>query len=66
MDILDNDLKFRVNTDVLETFKKKSKDLGKDHPVMIREIMTAFNEDRLKIVPTDAQKEGLKIYEGEK
>ncbi len=45
----------RVEEDSLETFKVKCKSLG-EYSDVIRDIITAFNEGRLKIKPTDGQK----------
>lgn len=47
----------------LGKFKTKSKAFGKPYQIMLREIIEAFNNDRLRITPTDEQKESLKIYQ---
>jgi hypothetical protein len=45
----------RVEEDDLDKFKKKCKPLGGFSDV-IRDIITALNEGRLRIKPTDGQK----------
>ena len=59
----DDNLAIRINKSDLDTFKTKSSDLGKPYQVMIREIVKAFNNDRIRIIPTNEQKESLKIYQ---
>jgi hypothetical protein len=63
--VLDDTLKVRVNEVALAFFKDKSSKAGKPYQLMVREIVTAYNEDRLKIIPTKDQAAGLKIYRGE-
>ena len=59
-----DNLAVRLNKCDLDKFKCKSIDgFGKPYQVMIREIITAFNEDRVRIIPTNEQKESLKIYQ---
>ena len=61
---LSYNLSVMVDKIELNKFKNKSNSAGKPYQVMVREIITAFNDDRLKIVPTDGQKESLKkIYQ---
>lgn len=62
---LDESLVVRVNSDELNKFKTKCEKAKKPYPNMIREIITAFNEDRINIIPTEEQKELLNIYKGE-
>lgn len=57
---LDDNLAIRINKDALENFKKKT---DKPYQMMIREMITAFNEDRLRIILTGEQKQSLKIYQ---
>lgn len=38
------------------TFTKRCKDIDRADSDVVREIITAFNEGRLKIIPTDGQK----------
>lgn len=59
-------LNVRISSNDLATFKQKVVTTGKVVPVMVREMVTAFNDDRLKIIPTDDQKQGLKIYDEER
>jgi len=56
-------LAIRINSDDLDKFKLKSGDIGKPYQVMIREIIKAFNDGRVRIIPTDDQKQSLKIYQ---
>ncbi len=62
-DNFDANLAIRINRDDLDTFKTKSTGLGKAYQVVVREVIKAFNENRLQIIPTNEQKESLKIYQ---
>ena len=56
---LDIHLQMRVNSQELKIFKKKSeRTTGKPYPLLIREIITAFNDGRLRIIPTKDQQKG--------
>lgn len=61
--MMSNDVSFcfRAPSDQINTFKKNCATLHKSPPVLIREMIEAFNEGRLKISPTDEQKQ-LEIY----
>jgi predicted DNA binding CopG/RHH family protein len=59
-EIFDDNLAMRISKFDLDAFKKKA---GKPYQMMIREIIKAFNEDRVRIIPTTEQKESLKIYQ---
>ena len=57
---LDGDLRMRISAQELEIFKKKSERVtGKPYQLLLREIVTAFNDGRLRITPTEAQKSQL-------
>lgn len=57
---LDGDLRMRMSQTDLETFQKKSERVtGKPYQLMLREMITAFNEGRLRIIPTEEQKNQL-------
>ena len=59
-EVLDGDLRIRANQKSLETFEKKSLAVtGKPYQMFIREIIDAFNEGRLRIIPTEEQKTQL-------
>ena len=54
--VLDGELRVRTSEKELTKFMKKSeKENSKPYQVFIREIITAFNEDRLRIVKADGQ-----------
>jgi len=58
---LDGELRLRIGQDELDTFiAKSSVDTGKPYQSLIREIIVAFNESRLRILPTESQKKSLK------
>jgi hypothetical protein len=59
-EVLDGDLRMRMSQSELDTFQKKSKRVtGKPYQLMLREMITAFNDGRLRIVPTEEQKSQL-------
>ena len=56
---LNDSLNVRVNSTELSTFKDKSiRSTGKPYQILVREIMEAFNDGRLRIIPTKDQKSG--------
>ena len=56
-------LSVKTDKDDLDSFKTKCESFGKPYSSMIREMITAFNEGRVKIIPTEKQKENLEIYQ---
>ena len=59
---LDYLLNIRVDAQELKIFKKKSqRTTGKPYQMLLREMITAFNDGRLRIVPTKEQQDG-KLY----
>lgn len=56
-DKLNDHFKVRINGVKLQTFKDKSEKVtGKPYQIFIREMIDAFNEGRLRIIPTEEQK----------
>lgn len=54
---LDSDLRLRISTSALDTFQKKSMSVtGKPYQMFLREIIDAFNQGRLRIIPSTETK----------
>ena len=59
-EVLDGDLRIRIASSDLDRFQKKSKNItGKPYQLMLREMIKAFNDGRLRIIPTEEQKSQL-------
>lgn len=59
-EVLDDDLRMRIAASELDIFQKKSKRVtGKPYQLLLREMIKAFNDGRLRIVPTEEQKSQL-------
>lgn len=57
---LDGELRIRMSKSELEIFQKKSlRVTSKPYQLMLREMITAFNDGRLRIIPTEEQKNQL-------
>ncbi len=65
-EVLDGDLRMRIATADLAVFQTKSKRItGKPYQLLLREMITAFNEGRLRIIPTEEQRNQLGVlYDG--
>lgn len=58
--VLDGDLRMRMSQSELTIFQKKSlRVTGKPYQLLLREMITAFNDGRLRIEPTQEQKSEL-------
>jgi len=62
---LDGLLRLRIDSAELDIFKNKSVSVtGKPYQILVREIVTAFIQGRLRIVATEEQKRQLgNLYE---
>lgn len=56
---LDTFFNFRVDDTAKEGFIDKCKSIGRDHNDMLRELVTAFNEGRVRIELGDEHKKLL-------
>lgn len=54
---LDDQVATRINGKVKTKFLRKCKKLKKGHNLVLREFVTAFNDGRLKIIPTKEEQE---------
>lgn len=52
----------RVDSDEFAAFRVTCKERGVEYSDTVRELITAYNDNRIKITPTDSQKEHLEIY----
>jgi hypothetical protein len=59
-ELLNGRCAFRVNSEMLETFETKCTGLSREYQHVLRELISAFNDDRLQINTTDEQKETLR------
>jgi len=60
---LNSTLNVRLNEDDIRGFKQVCKKLGRPYQEMLRELVTAFSESRVRIIPTDEQQKSLnKVY----
>ena len=52
---------FRLPNKLKLDFEMQCKRMGSEAPAQLREFMTAFNEGRLTIAPTEAQVQAAKL-----
>lgn len=56
---LDDSLHVRISKQEKNIFKNKCKRIGKPYQLLTREIVSAFNDGRLRIIPTETQSNSL-------
>jgi len=60
---LDTSLNTRLSLEDRLEFEKRCRNIGKTPSTLIREVVVAFNEDRLRIKPTEAQQKTKELYQ---
>jgi len=60
---LDEVLSLRMCKEDVEGFKKACKALGRPYQDMLRELVSAFSDNRVKITQTEKQKKAGGIYD---
>lgn len=54
---MDDKVNVKIASQQLDQFKQKAEDIGTPYQVLIRQMIQAFNEDRLIIKQTDKMKD---------
>ena len=61
-EVLDDEYRFRIRSEDKEKFISQSSAVaGKPHTILLREMITAFNDGRLRIIQTEEQKGKLYV-----
>lgn len=58
----DDSIQVRIDGEKKKFFIEKCESMGRNHADVLRELIDAFGEGRLKITPTTGQKKAMEEY----
>lgn len=60
---LDTHINLRMNEADVKRFDERCNEINKPRYTVLRDLITAFNEDRIKIQPTRQQLKSMEIFQ---